>query len=143
MDNYIEEGDIVTIIVEGIEQGYGFVEEIKNNVKPDWYDVSIVLISKVKKVLVWTINETYLKENEFRINGATVRLVIFIKGKKTYNNINNKKELKRKQTANPDYTLEGIGYCSKCKNIRKFKKYKKWTCVNCESTYDSLRNIPK
>jgi hypothetical protein len=68
------ENDIVLIHLEDTPLSYARIEAIKADVKPDWYQVKLLLLQVPLTVATWILREAYINGDEFTMGGKRMRL---------------------------------------------------------------------
>ena len=96
------EGDIVLIHYEDQPGLYARIEDIRADVKKDWYQVTLLLLTIPSQVITWILREEYINGAPFTMGGKSMTL----------------KEVKR---ISPEKTLEDIEKTSDSNKIKKGK----------------------
>lgn len=68
------ENDIVLIHLEDTPLSYARIEAISADVKPNWYQVKLLLLQVPLTVATWTLREPYINGDEFTMGGKRMRL---------------------------------------------------------------------
>lgn len=68
-------GDIVLVHVEEAPVFYARVEDIAADIKKDWYQVRLRILSpEVADCITWILKEAYIQGTEFTMQGERIRL---------------------------------------------------------------------
>ena len=67
-------GDIVLIYHRNQEAGYARVEEIVADVKPDWWQIKLLILQIPLHSVTWILREEYIDGQEFTMSGDPLRL---------------------------------------------------------------------
>ena len=68
------ESDIVLIHFEDKPMVFARVEMIEADVKPDWYQVKLLLLQVPLQVVTWILRDVYINGAEFTMGGRRMRL---------------------------------------------------------------------
>ncbi len=68
------EGDIVLVYYKEEPGVYARIERIEADVKPDWYRVTLTLLTIPKQVITWILREEYINGDIFTMGGNSMRL---------------------------------------------------------------------
>lgn len=68
------EGDLVLVYYKDQPGVYGRIERIEADVKKDWYQVTLVLLTIPHQVVTWILREEYINGGEFTMGGNSMRL---------------------------------------------------------------------
>ncbi len=69
-----QENDIVLIYFEDKPLVFARIEEIHPDVKPDWYQVKLLLLQVPLQPVTWILRTAYINGDEFTMNGKRMRL---------------------------------------------------------------------
>ncbi len=69
-----QEKDIVLIYMEDAPIGFARIEDIRPDVKPDWYHVDLLLLQIPPQPVTWILRNAYINGDEFTMNGERMRL---------------------------------------------------------------------
>lgn len=68
------EGDIVLIYYKDQPGAYGRIERIEPDIKKDWYQVTLLLLTIPHQVVTWILREEYINGGEFTMGGNSMRI---------------------------------------------------------------------
>ncbi len=68
------ENDIVLIYVEGEPMVFARVERIVADHKPEWFQITFLLLTLPLKTITWILREAYINGAEFTMDGKSMRL---------------------------------------------------------------------
>ena len=68
------EGDIVLVYYKDEPGVYARIERIEADVKPDWYRVTLTLLTIPKQVITWILREEYINGDIFTMSGNSMHL---------------------------------------------------------------------
>ena len=68
------EGDIVLIYYKDQPGVYGRIERIEPDIKKDWYQVTLLLLTVPHQVVTWILREEYINGGEFTMGGNSMRI---------------------------------------------------------------------
>lgn len=66
--------DIVLIYFEDKPLVFARIENISPDVKPDWFQVSLLLLQLPLQSATWILRDVYINGEEFTMNGKKMRL---------------------------------------------------------------------
>lgn len=69
-----QENDIVLIYFEEKPLVFARIEEIHPDVKPDWFQVKLLLLQVPLQPVTWILRTAYINGDEFTMNGKRMRL---------------------------------------------------------------------
>jgi len=69
-----QEKDLVLIYFEDKPLVFARIEEIHPDVKPDWYQVKLLLLQVPLQPVTWILRTAYINGDEFTMNGKRMRL---------------------------------------------------------------------
>jgi len=69
-----KEGELVLIHYEDKPALYARIEAIELDVKKDWYQLTLLLLSIPSQVVTWILREEYVDGQTFTMGGHAVRL---------------------------------------------------------------------
>ncbi|MCF8068595.1 MAG: hypothetical protein K9L30_08435 [Desulfobacterales bacterium] len=68
------EKDLVLVYLENEPLFFARVEDIKADVKPDWYHVKMLLLQIPLQTVTWILRDIYISGGTFTMNGKEMRL---------------------------------------------------------------------
>jgi hypothetical protein len=68
------ENDVVLIYFEDRPLIFSRVESIAADVKPEWYQVKLLMLQVPLQVVTWILRESYINGKEFTMGGKRIRL---------------------------------------------------------------------
>ena len=68
------EGDVVLIHYEGKPALYARIEVIRPDIKKDWYQVTLLLLTIPARTVTWILREEYINGAPFTMGGQSMRL---------------------------------------------------------------------
>ena len=68
------EGDLVLVHYQDKPAIYARIEEIKPDIKKDWYQVTLLLLSIPAQTVTWILREEYINGTPFTMGGQSMRL---------------------------------------------------------------------
>jgi len=68
------EGDIVLVYYKDQPGVYGRIEKIEPDIKKDWYQVTLLLLTIPHQVVTWILKEEYINGGEFTMGGNSMRI---------------------------------------------------------------------
>ena len=68
------EGDIVLVYYKDQPGVYGRIERIEADMKKDWYQVTLLLLTIPHQVVTWILREEYINGGEFTMGGNSMRI---------------------------------------------------------------------
>jgi hypothetical protein len=71
------EGDIVLIYHKDQPSVYGRIEAIRPDIKKDWYQVTLTLLTIPHQVVTWILRAEYINGAPFTMGGNTMKMVQF------------------------------------------------------------------
>lgn len=69
------EGDIVLIYHKDVPSVYGRIETIQPDIKKDWYQVTLTLLTIPHQVITWILRAEYIDGAPFTMGGNAMKLV--------------------------------------------------------------------
>ena len=66
--------DVVLIYFEDKPLVFARVEDISPDVKPDWFQVRLLLLQVPLQLVTWILRDVYINGDEFTMNGKKMRL---------------------------------------------------------------------
>jgi hypothetical protein len=69
------EGDIVLIHYQDQPVAYARIEGIHPDVKKDWYQVTLLLLTLPAQSVTWILRDEYINGTSFTMGGQSMRLV--------------------------------------------------------------------
>jgi len=70
----IAENDIVLIYFEDKPMVFARIESIHPDVKPDWYQVKLLMLQVPLQPVTWILRSAYINGTEFTMGGNRIRL---------------------------------------------------------------------
>lgn len=71
------EGDIVLIYHKDQPSVYGRIEAIRPDIKKDWYQVTLTLLTIPHQVVTWILRAEYINGAPFTMGGNAMKIVPF------------------------------------------------------------------
>lgn len=68
------EGDVVLVYMEGEPAFFARVEAIAGDVKPEWFQVKMLVLQVPLVVITWILREAYINGEEFTMGGRPIRM---------------------------------------------------------------------
>ena len=68
------EGDLVLIYYKDEPGVYARIERIEPDVKKDWYQVTLILLTIPHQVITWILREEYINGQVFTMGGNSMRM---------------------------------------------------------------------
>lgn len=68
------EGDVVLIFYQDKPSAYARIEAIEPDVKKDWYQVTLLLLTIPSQTVNWILREEYINGDPFTMGGNAMRL---------------------------------------------------------------------
>ena len=72
--DYNRIGDLVLIHFQDKPAVYGRIESIEPDVKRDWYQVTLLLLTLPAQTVTWILREAYINGEPFTMGGQPMRL---------------------------------------------------------------------
>jgi hypothetical protein len=69
-----QEGDVVLIHYQDKPMAYARIEAIEPDIKKDWYQVTLLLLTIPAQTVTWILREAYIHGELFTMGGHSVRL---------------------------------------------------------------------
>ena len=66
--------DIVLVYFEDSPLVFARIEDISPDVKPNWYQIRLLLLQVPVQAVTWILKEAYIDGTEFTMNGKKMRL---------------------------------------------------------------------
>lgn len=66
--------DLVLVHVNGAPAFFARIEAIEPDIKPNWWQVSLLVLQVPLKIIVWILREAYIQGEEFTMGGRPIRL---------------------------------------------------------------------
>ncbi|HUU40388.1 MAG TPA: hypothetical protein VMW42_05575 [Desulfatiglandales bacterium] len=67
-------GDVVMIYYREIPTFFARIDSIKADVKKDWFNVELLILSIPLRTLTWTLREEYINGAPFTMEGNNIRI---------------------------------------------------------------------
>jgi len=74
-DKMTLEGDLVLVHMDGQPAFFARIEAINPDVKPNWYQVKILVLQIPLVVITWILRDPYINGEEFTMGGRPIKLV--------------------------------------------------------------------
>ncbi len=68
------EGDVVLIYHENNPTVFARVEDIRPDMKKDWYHITLLLLTVPTQTVTWILRDAYIEGEEFTMGGQPMRL---------------------------------------------------------------------
>jgi len=68
------EGDVVLIYYQDQPTQYARIESIETDIKKDWYQVTLLLLTVPTQTVTWILRDTYINGDLFTMGGVSMRL---------------------------------------------------------------------
>jgi len=68
------EGDIVLIYYKGQPAMYARIETIAPDIKKDWYNITLLILTIPQQKMTWTLREGYINGSPFTMEGNVITL---------------------------------------------------------------------
>lgn len=68
------EGDLVLVYYEGQPVVYARVEAIEPDVKKDWFQVSLIILTIPLQPVTWILREEYIRGDVFTMGGKAMKI---------------------------------------------------------------------
>ena len=72
--SYHTEGDVVLIHYQDKPAAYARIEAIEPDLKKDWYQVTLLLLTIPTQTVTWILREEYINGAPYTMGGQAVRL---------------------------------------------------------------------
>ncbi|MEJ5347794.1 MAG: hypothetical protein WHS46_03790 [Desulfosoma sp.] len=69
------EGDLVLVYIEGKPAFFARIEKISPDLKPEWWQVKMLVLQVPLVTVTWILREPYINGEEFTMGGHPVRLI--------------------------------------------------------------------
>ena len=69
-----EINDLILVHVNNSPAFFARIEAIEPDVKPDWWQVSLLVLQVPITTLVWILRDAYIQGDEFTMGGTSMRL---------------------------------------------------------------------
>ncbi len=69
-----KEGDVVLVYMENQPAFFARIESITPDIKPEWYQVKMLVLQIPLVVVTWILREPYINGVEFTMGGRPVRI---------------------------------------------------------------------
>jgi hypothetical protein len=71
---YNQEGDVVLIYYKDEPSVYARIESIEPDVKKDWYQVTLLMLTLPPQVTTWILREEYINGTPYTMGGEPLRI---------------------------------------------------------------------
>ena len=68
------EGDLVLVTMDNEPTFFARIEEISGDLKPEWFQVKLLVLQVPLMVTTWILREPYINGEEFTMGGRPIRL---------------------------------------------------------------------
>ena len=68
------EGDVVLVYMEGEPAFFARIEAIDADVKPEWFQVKMLVLQVPLVLVTWILREVYINGEEFTMGGRPIRM---------------------------------------------------------------------
>lgn len=68
------QGDLILVTMEGQPAFFARIEEISADVKPEWFQVKMLVLQVPLMVITWILRESYISGEEFTMGGRPIQL---------------------------------------------------------------------
>jgi hypothetical protein len=68
------EGDLILIYYQETPTVYARIESIEPDMKKDWYQIGLLLLTIPAQTVTWTLREEYINGTSFTMGGQSMRL---------------------------------------------------------------------
>lgn len=68
------EGDVVLVYMEGKPAFFARIEDITGDVKPEWFQVKMLVLQVPLVMVTWILREAYINGEEFTMGGRPIRM---------------------------------------------------------------------
>jgi hypothetical protein len=68
------EGDLILIYYQETPTVYARIESIEPDIKKDWYQVGLLLLTIPAQTVTWILREEYINGTSFTMGGESMRL---------------------------------------------------------------------
>ncbi len=68
------EGDLILIYYQETPTVYALIESIEPDMKKDWYQVGLLLLTIPAQTVTWILREEYINGTSFTMGGQSMRL---------------------------------------------------------------------
>lgn len=71
-----KENDIVLLYLEDTPVSFARVEDIRPDMKKDWYHIKLLMLQVPLQVVTWILKDVYINGDEFFMGGKRMRLEV-------------------------------------------------------------------
>jgi hypothetical protein len=71
-----KENDLVLIYAEGSPVTFARIEDIKPDVKKDWYHLKLLMLQIPLQIVTWILKNDYINGEEFSMGGKKMRIEV-------------------------------------------------------------------
>jgi hypothetical protein len=118
----VQSGDLVLVYIEGNPAFFARVELIRPDLKPEWYQVKLLILQVPLVVATWILRRAYIDGDEFTMGGRPVRVVKVISPEEIEEAVDAKSQ---ESAATPEPTREATGSKGKGKVVSLADRRKK------------------
>lgn len=69
------EGDLVLVHMDGEPAFFARIEAIEQDVKPEWFQVKMLVLQIPLVVITWILREPYINGGEFTMGGRPIKMI--------------------------------------------------------------------
>lgn len=69
------EGDLVLVHMEGEPAFFARIEAITQDVKPEWFQVKMLVLQVPLVLVTWILREPYINGEEFTMGGRPIKMI--------------------------------------------------------------------
>jgi hypothetical protein len=104
-----QEGDVVLVYFDDKPGVFGRIEAIESDVKPGWYQLTLLLLTLPTQVVTWILRDVYIDGDPFTMGGRPMRI----------------EAVKRSSVPRDPEESEGVRTSGKARDTRKIIPFKK------------------
>lgn len=67
-------GDLVLVYMEGSPAFFARIEDIAPDIKPEWFQLKMLVLQVPLLVITWILREAYINGEEFTMGGRAMRI---------------------------------------------------------------------
>jgi len=68
------ENDVILVYFEDNPVAFARIEDITADIKPDWYQVKLLMLQLPLQTVTWILREEYINGQEFTMGGKRMRI---------------------------------------------------------------------
>lgn len=69
------EGDLVLVHMDGEPAFFARIEAITQDVKPEWFQVKMLVLQVPLVIITWILREPYINGEEFTMGGRPIKMI--------------------------------------------------------------------